>query len=194
MATTTLSVVNKAAGAVAKPVRASAGPRQVAGARGSRVQAIRAFESERSAEREVSLGQRVGVAGASALAALSVVLLQGASPAEAKVVLERQEPKKVFQSGPKEKRAPKPPRAKKQKGDKSGGGFSAPTLSAPSISFPSIGSGPLASFPAVIGSFALTVGGALAYAKIDDGFMDFIGEAMAKDVSGYVGNEEDLKN
>ena len=47
MATPTLSVVNKAAGAVEKPVRASAGPRQVAGARGSRVQAIRGKAGER---------------------------------------------------------------------------------------------------------------------------------------------------
>ena len=29
--------------------------------------------------------------------------------------------------------------------------------------------------------------------RVDDGFMEFIDEAMSKDVSTYVGNETDLK-
>mmetsp|Transcript_1371 Transcript_1371/g.4475 ORF Transcript_1371/g.4475 Transcript_1371/m.4475 type:complete len:159 (+) Transcript_1371:190-666(+) len=127
-----------------------------------------------------------------AVAGLSAMLLLQAQTADAKVVLKQSEAKKVFQPAPVEKKAPKGPRKPKEK--KAGGGFTAPKFNAPTLSAPSISlSGPLGTLAFVLGSVGLFVGAALSYAKVDDGWWEFINEAMAKDVTGYAGNESDLK-
>ena len=92
------------------------------------------------------------------------------------------------------KRAPKGPRKPKEK--KAGGGglnLSAPSLSAPSIGVPQIGSGPFAAFPYIIGSLGLCLGAGFVASNVDDEFMDFINEAMAKDTTTFTGTETDLK-
>lgn len=139
----------------------------------------------RDERRVVSLKENLAVLGAAALVALSAAAPEAA---QAGVVLKKAETKKVFQAAPAQ-RAPKGPKQPKEK--KEGSGFAA--LSAPSVGVPTIGSGPLASLPFVFGSVGLLAGAAVLAIRVDDGFMEFIDEAMSKDVSTYVGNETDLK-
>merc|ERR1712003_176754 len=134
---------------------------------------MKAFESDKKGSSSSSSFSR-----SLAVAGLSAMLLLQAQTADAKVVLKQSEARKVFQPAPVEKKAPKGPRKPKEK--KAGGGFTAPKFNAPTLSAPSISlSGPLGTLAFVLGSVGLFVGAALSYAKVDDGWWEFINEAMA---------------
>jgi hypothetical protein len=130
----------------------------------------------------------LAVAGAAA----AVLLLSHAPSAEAKVVLAKKETKKVFQAE-KVKRDPPTFTGKKKAKKSSSGGKSFSALSAPSISVPTIGGGPLAALPFIFGGSAFFAACFFAANNADEGFMDFIEEAMAKDVTTFVGTESEIK-
>lgn len=119
----------------------------------------------------------------------AAALLQSGS-ADAKVIFEKREAKKLFQAVPEQPK--KAAEAVTKEAKKAAGEFKLPSISAPSVT--TSGGDIDVRAVALPGAIIAILGGGFALSKIDPGFAEMMSEASAKDSTSFAGYEQSLKD
>lgn len=119
----------------------------------------------------------------------AAALLQSGS-ADAKVIFEKAQTKKLFQAVPEEPK--KAAQAVTKEAKKAAGEFKLPSISAPSVTTSGGDIDPRT--VALPGAIIAILGGGFALSKIDPGFAEMMSEASSKDSTSFAGYEQSLKN